>query len=460
MHSLTHLCAAAIFSFVPILAFAQSPQAPTDTQRWQGVFKAIAEENQPRLMVGDIDGYVAAVRKAVKADDWVSQTVAGDALYRVSPAAAIPFHEAAAKLAPDEGLPQLELGFDYQRTGQCDRAIVAWQAADKRGALANSTAAVAAYCFFRAGRVDEALALWARVPWPRQRVPVDFALSEMVMGTRALNIHSKSYVQARAGDEKALKMLITNALDWRTDWWNASMNRQAFDVVRALVKNTRPNDTLLQRELDCASDAGAAKDADTVKGVMRRCHFWIEEGELPASSEVAKFLLARLDAVNAAPAADLLKRFGTPLATRARSNEGDLVALETLAYLQVMAHDQTGLKATDELGWHRYRLAQFATSRVAGAAADEAEWSAHGEALLKEALVDFPDQALLHRFRYEFFPPKPSELERYLLEWVVAEYAGLTANMKVGGLPTSTTLSSLTFTVRKRREEQATLPKS
>lgn len=428
---------------------------PQEVQRWRTAFQAITDQNEQRLLTGDIEGYVSAIRSAVKADDWVSQLVAGDAVYRISPAAALPFHEAAAKLAPSEGLPHLELAFDYQRAGQCERAILAWQTADRFRALGSPNTAIAAYCFFRAGRIDEALALWARVEWPRHRVSLDFAIAEMAMGSLALDTHVKAYVLAQAGDEKALKTLIGNALNWRADWWNAGINPKAFDAVRGLAKSIRPSDSRLHRELDCANEASKIKDADSMLDLLRRCRLLIGDGELPASSEVAKFLLARLNAVKAAPA-DFLERHRAALEARSRSAEGDLAALEILAFLQVQARDHTGLKATNDLGWRRYRVAKFASSRLIAAMSDQHEWNARGETLLKEALNDFPQESVLHRIRYEAFPPAPSERERYLMAWLFAEYAGLSGNLV--GMPTSTTLASVVFTLRTRREEQSKLP--
>jgi hypothetical protein len=226
-------------------------------QRWRTMFQAIVEKNEEKLMVGDMDGYVAAIRSAVKPDDWISQLVAGDAVYRVSPEAATPFHEAAAKLAPNEGLPQLELAFDHHRAGQCDRAIPAWEAADRLGVLGSPATAVAAYCFFRVGRMREAFALWSRVQWPAHRRSLDFLLSEMVMGTRALDVHTRAYRLARAGDERALGTLIGNALKWRVDFWNEEVNRKAFDAVRELGRIIRPSDIRLQRELRCLNCSAA-----------------------------------------------------------------------------------------------------------------------------------------------------------------------------------------------------------
>jgi tetratricopeptide (TPR) repeat protein len=447
-----------VASLVPLHVLAQAPGIPSDMSRWQAVFKAVDEKNRPKVMAGDFDAYLAAIREAVKTDDWVSQLVAGDALYPISPAAAIPFHEAAAKLAPGEGLPQLELAYDYQRTGQCEQAITAWQAADRLQWVRGSVNAVAAYCFFQAARIDEALDLWDRVPWPSGRRAVDVALSEMALGGRAIGVHIRAMALARGGDERAFRTLVANALDWRLDWWNTGFNPEAFDAVRALAKTVRPLDGRLHRELDCAQEATPAQDAQALLGVLRRCRLLIEGGELPASSAVAKYLLTRLDALRAVATDDLLRRHGAALDARARSEEGDLAALEMLAYLQVRARDYDGLAASDELGWKRYRVAKFAASRVAGTMRGKQDWDAPILALLEQAVKDFPQDAFLHRLRGQGPLPPVGERERPALEWLLAEYAGLSAGPMDLGIPSSRTLGSLVYTLRKLREDRVKSP--
>jgi len=181
----------------------------------------------------------------------------------------------------------------------------------------------------------------------------------------------------------------------------------------------------------------------------------IGDGLLPSSSAIAKYLVARIDATRAAPVRELLDRHGQALDARARSAQGDLPALELLAFLQVNAGERDALKATDELGWRRYRVAKFASSRVVSALSDKEERSARGQALLREALTDFPLEGSLHFFRYSLFPPAPDERERYFLEWISAEYAQLSLNMFPVPQPrSSTTLASVVASLRKQRAGQ------
>ncbi|MFT3736810.1 MAG: hypothetical protein QM776_17665 [Rhodocyclaceae bacterium] len=428
----------------------QAPQAPADLQKWRTRFSVLAEKNLGKVYNGDLDGYVAAVRSETKVDDWVSQLVAGDLVYRVSPVAATPFHQAALKLAPTEGVLHLELAYDYQRAGDCNRAIPEWQAADKLRALGGPATAIAAYCFFRVGRIDEALALWDRIQWPANRIALDFALAEMAMGTQALDTHIQALAKARRGDDKAFNTLIGNALDWKRDWWNSSESREAFDVVRALAKELKPADLQLARELDCANEVIAAKNSAAVPDILRRYRFVIEGGELPKNSEVAKYLFSRISYLDAFPKQELLDRHRATLDARARSAEGDIAALEILAFLQVSVRDKAGLKASDELGWRRYHVAKFAVSRVLGSYGNDDGWKSGGEALLAEALNEFPEQAELHKLRYEKFPPPVAERQQYLMQWLFAEYAGVTRN--IVGTRTSTPLASVVHTLRKNRE--------
>lgn len=427
----------------PWPSLAQPRPFEAQVLQWGNVFQGIADRNEQRLLVGDLEGYVEEIRGAVQPDDWISQFVAGNVVYRVSPAAAVSFHEAAARLAPGEARPQLELAFDHQRAGRCDRAVPAWEAADRLGILRSPATAIAAYCFFRLGRIDEAIALWERVQWPAHRRSLDQMLSEMAMGTRALDTHMRAYERARAGDEAALETLISNALRWHTDFWNGKVHRDAFAAARALALTVRPADARLHRELDCAELAIATVDADAVLGLLRRCRFIVEGGELPASSAVAKFLFARLDLAKAVHPRELLPVHGAELDRRARSAQGDVAALEVLAFLQASVRDAAGLAATDELGWRRYRMASFAASRVAGAWGRGPENRGPAETLLREAIAEFPGDANLHWMRFEKMPPAAWESDRYLMEWLFAEYEGLCQLYPVQGVRTSWSLVSV-----------------
>lgn len=431
-------------------AHAQQQREPPGYTHWQSVIKGVMDANAKRLLVGDVDGYVEAVRAAARPDDWTSLLVAGDALYSVAPAAAISLHEAAARLAPGEGMPILELAFDYQRTGQCELAADAWKAADRFGALYSPVPGIAAYCFFRLGRIDEALALWSRVHWPSHRVPLDRLVSERAVGTQAQDIHNRAYAQARAGDEKAFGVLVANALKWRPDLWNERVHRQAFDAARELARQVWPSNARLHRELDCVDEVLSAFEADAVRGVLRRYGFLVDDGGLPLSPDVTRFLFARLDRFKLESTAELLRRHGPALDARARSEAGDLPALEVLAFLQVSSRDLEALKATDDLGWRRYRVAKFAVSRMAGLTRDPAAWESHGRQLLDEALKDFPGEAYLHELRYTRWDPPPSQRERYLVEWALAEYEGLSTTLLL--LPSTRTLVSVVRALHELRQ--------
>ena len=161
-----------------------------------------------------------------------------------------------------------------------------------------------------------------------------------------------------------------------------------------------------------------------------------------------------MESFQVAPHRALLDRNGSDLQARSRSAAGDKAALELLSFLQVTARDSAGLPASDELGWRRYRLAKYAASRALGTPWDDnADTKAQGAARLNEALRDFPQDALLRRLRFEHARPPAEELQRALLDWILAEYSGLSRNGEVPtlGTPTTTLLRSLVLTLQKTR---------
>lgn len=395
-------------------------------QHWSRTLGAIGTSERPRLLRGDLEGYVDAIRRRADTKDWTSLFVAGNLAYDVAPDTALELHEAAAKLAPDAGEVQLELGFDYQRLGRCDRAAAAWSNADRLGALQSPGTGLAAYCFFKLGRLDEGLALWRRVDWRSHHTRLDVAIHAVFGGPSALRTHALLHARARSGDERALRELVGNALDWRVDWWNTGPHPDAVDAAVALATDLKGKDNFVAREADCARRVIGAAQAPAVRTALEGCRLVLAPHAYPASSEVGKFLVDRAVALGVLDVNTLLARFGGELASRAQSAPGDRAALEVLAFLQVRARNAEGLVRTGELGWRRYRLPEFALSRAAGLLlSDDAAAKAQGPALLEQALRDFPDDSRLLRHAFVVKPPQGADREAALVHLILAEYHGL-----------------------------------
>jgi tetratricopeptide (TPR) repeat protein len=395
-------------------------------QRWSTTLGAIAKSERPRLYRGDLEGYVDAIRRGADAKDWASLFVAGNFLYEIAPDRALELHEAAAGLEPDAGEAPLELGYDYQRRDQCDRAAVAWSHADRLGTLKSPATGLAAYCSFKLGRLDEALAFWQRVEWRSHHTGLDVAIHAVFGGPSALRTHALLMARARAGDERALRELVWNALAWRIDWWNAESDPDALAAAASLLSDLKGKDNATTREFDCARRMLVAADAATARTTLEGCRLLVAPHPYPVSSEIAKSLVDRGVAVGVLDVSTLLTRFGAELATRAQSSNGDRSALEVLGYLQARTRDEAGLAQSNELGWRRYRIPEFATSRVAGLLlSDDTAAKAQGKTLLEQALRDFPDESRLLRYDFVLRQPQGADREAALVRLIVAEYHGL-----------------------------------
>ena len=421
---------AAAASILLIVGLASVPRPaesePRESiQRWSRTLGAIAKSERPRLYRGDLDGYVDAIRRRADAKDWASLLVAGNFLYDVAPDRALELHEAAAGLEPDAGEVQLELGYDYQRRGQCDRAAAAWSHADRLGTLKSPATGLAAYCSFKLGRLDEALALWQRVEWRSHHTGLDVVIHAVFGGPAALRTHALLMARARAGDERAQRELVWNALDWRIDWWNAEPDPDALAAVASLLSDLQGKDSATTRQFECARRMLAAETAEA-RTTLESCRLLVAPHPYPVSSEIAKSLVHRGVAVGVLDVSTLLTRFGAELATRAQSASGDKSALEVLGYLQARTQDEAGLAQSNELGWRRYRIPEFATSRVALLLlSEDAAAKAQGKTLLEQALRDFPDESRLLRYDFVLNQPQGPDREAALVRLILAEYHGL-----------------------------------
>ncbi|MGH7306280.1 MAG: hypothetical protein ACRELZ_23600, partial [Candidatus Rokuibacteriota bacterium] len=88
--------------------------------------------------------------------------------------------------------------------------------------------------------------------------------------------------------------------------------------------------------------------------------------------------------------------------------------------------DEAGLAQSNEFGWRRYRIPEFAISRVAGLLlSEDAAAKAQGQTLLEQALRDFPDESRLLRYEFVLKQPQGADREAALVRLILAEYHGL-----------------------------------
>jgi hypothetical protein len=289
------------------------------------------------------------------------------------------------------------------------------------------------------------------VDWRAHHTALDRAIHAVFGGPAPLRTHALLAARARGGEVPALGELIANALDWRVDWWNAEPNPEALDAVIALAAARRaPGDALL-RELGCARRVVVAAAAPAVRSALEGAALLLPPHPYPTSSEVGKYLVERVVALGLAEAGTLLGRFGAELTARAQSAAGDRAALEGLAFLQVRARDEAGLARSDELGWRRYRIQEFALSRVTGLLVrEDAATKAQGRTLLAEALREFPDEARLLGLDFGVHPPGSTAREAALVRLILAEYRGLQ-----NGERTARALRALVEALAKERPPRA-----
>ncbi len=418
-----------------------------DPQRIQAIADAAEQavrDNRASYLQGDPAAALARLRSVAKDGDAEAAFVLGNMAWTAHPDESLAWHRQALEWSEGDVLARLEMALQYTRHEDCARAAVEWQAVDDAGMLKGVMPAIAAYCQFRLGKYDAVYTLLRRTSTgghgPRN---IEGVLGELWGPRPVLQRHADGLAALKAGeridadellaatlamggDDQAtglLAIIAATPADATGDLADLRCLRPAIEGD--LAAYTREDDDTTPSGDTAATDAAmtaAGTRKDRWATAMRDCDLLLDGGRLPAGQSLAGWLLGRAWDLELMDIKASLATFGESLWARAQSDAGGLHALNVLAALQVRAGDADGLRRSDELGWKRYRQANFAASRLAGAALADKPDPAAAATIARAALADFPDDVNVLWLALEFGQLDPATRRRALMAQVVAEY--------------------------------------
>lgn len=422
------------------VAAAGSPAGYEKLEAVSEKLEHLRTDNLPFYLDGQPEKALAAMEAEARPRGWWGLLVIANMTWTMHPQQSLAWHEAAAKASHEHPLTTIELALHYTRHEQCDRALVAWDELQRKGMMGGYFPALKAYCLLRLDRDAEAVAAVREAEFGSHG---DMRYAEVLgelWGERpALARYADAFAAYRGETAGAsLEAVVRQAVDLPSE---DGQRYEALQRLTASAATREPAGGPLMRDLTCLrplfeqqgkqnhtaversaareqayqkaladddyetagrlldslgdDDTGAAKGEQRWRDGLAGCHLMVGDQPLPTSGALLRLLTIELMQRTLATDVDLLARHGDALWTRASSERGDVDALEVLAALQSSVRDRDGLRRSDELGWHRYRLPKFAASRVYGAMLDGKPEDAATQRLLGEALADFPDDAQL-----------------------------------------------------------------
>lgn len=394
----------------------------------------------PDYLEGRPEKVLAAMETAAKPHGWAGLLAIANMTWTMHPQQSLAWHEQAAKASHDHPLTMIELGLHYTRREECDRALAVWDKLERKGMMGGYFPALKAYCLLRLGHDAEAVTavrgaefgshggmryaevlgeLWGERPAVARFADVfaayrrsapEASLDAVVRAAANLpdedaeRYDALVHVTAFAATRESADAPLMRDLVCLRPLFEQQAEENRAEIERGAARERAYEKALADNDYEAAGrfletsdnrDAGAASSKKQWNDTLARCDLMTEKRPLPASGALLHLLTIEHQQRELATGEDLLARHGAALWARASSEQGDVEALEVLAALQSAAGDREGLRRSDELGWHRYRLPKFAASRVYGALLDAKPGDAELQRLLGEALRDFPDDSLL-----------------------------------------------------------------
>lgn len=435
------LCALLV---APLLGAAALAAEPPDMARLSEISSragTVVSGNAAHYLEGRPEKALAALRQLHVDGDWETAFVLGNMTWVIHPEASLAWHQQALAWSGGNSASQLEMALQHTRREDCPAAIKAWDHVDAAGELKGHMPVVAAYCHFKLGDYNRAYALLEKAQI-RHAGRLEGLLDEIWGARPALVRHAEGVAALRAGGRPDADVLLDATVSLGTQ--KGERYRGLLAVVDAAGAQPPAGDLADLRCLRSvlADDATMAKHDDGYspepperrlarakrwKRALDRCSLVLGEGRLPAGKALSGLLLRISLSLDLIDARRALAQHGPALQARAQSEAGDFAALEVLAALQAMSGDRTGLAASDELGWKRYRSARFAASRVIGLLPDTGKPDVAMANAARAAWVDFPEDSQVLWMVLDFGGLEGADRERALRSQVLAEFHGVTA---------------------------------
>ena len=461
------VCALILATLVPMAA-ATRDRAP-DARRMEAItrkLEAVQAQAADDYLKGDAAAALARVRGIVDERNWVDLLALGNMTWVSNPAESLQWHQQAYALSGQSNDVLLELAYHYTRRDECTQAVDAWAVLDRAGKVGTYMPMLAGYCYLKLGRDADAFRMFDRAEVGGHDGRFEHVLGEL-WGPRPAMIRFADHLSAlkASGDADAFAQalllafgmeghergLALSSLAEAAAPHAAGLQAGAADlgclrpVFAIEMKDTSARDYLdppdgadyFEIEAKYEKARAALKDAWVKQ--LDACGLVTSGHPLPANSALARVLVAWADSEKIATPEDLLARHGKDLDVRARSQDGDLQALELLAALQART-TSPDLAASDELGWTRYRQANFAASRVIGLLLRDKAPTPETLAMLERAHQDFPDDANLLQFWLQYGKPTPEQARAGWRTLALLQFRKPTGRSLFGDGPSASTL--------------------
>ena len=445
-----------ILSIVPIVLLAAWSISAAWAQEagFENEVRAIADKHHADLekisavaMSGDVETANKQLLDMTRKDESVALAfVVANMLYKMDPQASYDLHKKVYEARPDERTCALEWAMERHRKGEYAEAIPLYQKflASKAATQYN---ALLAECLIRQGKLREAVDAWQAAEHPHQHTGIDFAICEIHGDLSPLRRRGDLILRLKKGDPQAPEKLIDQDLHMDQDWWNGEISKDALAQDLPLVEKTLGSESARFREIQCWVNIASQEEpqADAVKAELKKANLILDAGKLPENSLVAGRLIGTVVAQKIETSEQLFQRFEKTLSARAKSEAGDVEALNILSGLSVGEKTMDRLAEYDRYGWDRYGDFRFAGSLLGGLAAQE-KLTAYSPDL-KKALKQFPESGIVNQFAMQC-AGENNITKEMLVSAIESEFHHLSPGM--GGYPDSYTLKSYFFMLKQK----------
>lgn len=357
------------------------------------------------------------------ATDEYRKYLIGGALYNIDTAQSFRLHKEAYTADPKEQHFILEYAIELHRKRQYAEAAKLYESYSGKVKDDIRIYVWLADCYINTGETNKSMENWKKANHSENHTSIDFAIHVIYGKTDQIARRNDYKTDIAQGKLTSFYPLISLDLNWEFDWWNSGVQKffLAKDIELAKEKSgTNTNDLkTLNTYVAIKQLEKEEPKSEEIKKLLSENNLILDNKPLPSSGSVTSDLLRICFMKGLLDENGFYQSRGQELLKLAKETK-DCEILNLYAYLQATATG-TVKPETDLLGWKEFKDERFAISYFMG----KADKNRYDDKELAQALIDFPNSAMLYWVKTNCAKIEGKEIQPHLIELIKREFKTL-----------------------------------
>lgn len=360
------------------------------------------------------------------ATDEYRKYLIGGALYNIDTVQSYRLHKEAYLADPKEQNFILEYAIELHRKRQYAEAAKLYEAYSEKAKDDIRVYVWLADCYINTGETNKSIGNWKKANHSANHTSIDFAIHIIYGKPGQIALRNNYKTDIAKGKLAAFYPLVFLDTNWEFDWWNSGVQKLflANDLELANQKlGPNTNDLKTLKAYVAVKQLEKEENkSEEIKKLLLENNLLLDNKPLPSFGHITSDLIRICFMTGLLDESSFYQSRGQELFNLAKETK-DCEVLNIYAYLQASATGKV-MPETDLLGWKEFKDERFAISYFMG----KAEKNRYDDKELTQALIDFPNSALLYWVKTNCAKIEGKDIKPHLVELIKREFKTLSSD--------------------------------